>query len=906
MISRRDTLVKGEYDADASDLEAEPLESGWHIPSRHVDRERWRSRRARARTLGSRRAKRAASRRKDFARVLVTQCSDAKSVPSLSSSEGSDFVEDLLEGMCGRGHRGKKAKNGVRPSLQVADIAIGSASDAGMSPDSCRKHRNRRRASILRLETLDPEGRPGPFLDHQSFFPVGSGYDQTLRTPRGHLTLEPNRVPKLYRSFPHVKRSIRPGSQLESAYRRRSRPSKKPSATDGANESLSDREQASLCDLYAPGSPAEDSGRATGNSPKPPALTPSRHQGPPKRLSRRAALLAEDDPLCASTEDYFSQFFARVSQHPGAVLRGALLAKEDSATQSLRKSQADAGSKHDTKEAEPESDDAWVRVVRRSVQASSRRQPNRPEANVPGQVEDSRKLDREGGSHGQPNEISSGSSNDSDVFAGFENHTKGFGSRMLEKMGFTGRLGARSQGIERPVEGHRMEGRSGLGVVPRNPERPAGDDRLGHRQRKNPEQGNARVVEDRLRRKRKVKSDKRTRRSCQEESRDVRKPKRPRTIHTVVSDESDHDSDVVEVDLHSNANPRQQQPLLLDDDEYETDTRSDGVEGSRRSAVVIELDVFLRGSFQRRLDAFAAAVRRHGELVPLSTEALAGLLTEDGRNLSDVESSRRIFAGCGVAPADQDVQHFLDLLDEAFAEMKAPEVNPQIVWGMRALSRHVHIGVVHYGTEARCQRELEQCGLTGTTYLGAISAVLPGCGSPYTTTWKEILCRLGVAPRRAILVSDDHGMTKAPSAVVAGSILGCRTVVVVDTTTLDSKLLEGPLDIQRTSVADHATLDRKFFRDVDLFKLSKQGYKRRQRRRVLALYEMEGLWYAGFEVFRCRAGTTGKTLVQFAHADIADWVDTASIKGLPRVDFHRLRAAAFPGLLDPSDVTDLV
>ena len=47
----------------------------------------------------------------------------------------------------------------------------------------------------------------------------------------------------------------------------------------------------------------------------------------------------------------------------------------------------------------------------------------------------------------------------------FERHTKGFGMKMLSKMGFKGRLGKNEQGISTPIDVVQRPNRAGLGTV---------------------------------------------------------------------------------------------------------------------------------------------------------------------------------------------------------------------------------------------------------------------------------------------------------------------------------------------------------------------------------------------------------------------------------------------------------
>jgi hypothetical protein len=815
-----------------------------------------------------------------------------------SSSDSHDAGGDHLSCL--------RAPRGVRPSLIVSDLDLGSASEAGYRREDCAKHQNRQRASILRLANLRSEGRPAPFADFQRFFPVNSGYDRFLRIPVEEQHLKRRRAPVKLLSKGIRKRSSKPGD-----VRRRKAKSLKQTHRNAAQLRTPDENGTRSDDLscvgdadgwYSPSIP--DS--ALSDEPERGADSTTIYGagavvGALAESAGRPESQAGPENENKAPEDFFTALFSRAQENPDVLLQGDLPGL-------MRLSGANIEQHQDTEVDEigqGAMGDGSLKVMSSIVDGVLRSRPRteqegKDDARVRSQFVNDilAGLAYAGGaeraqfieSHRMFLETKEGeikTSEENCMFGRFEDHTKRFGSRMLEKMGFTGRLGATDQGIEEPLEGKEVTGRLGLGTkLPRAVENVVSSAAVG----------NSTAVDDLVDKVMRFNSrrdggslGKRTReagagdfiqqRHVVEDDIYIARRKRYKGPALLQEDENWRDADELPDNEPTMAKPSR---ILDEDDEFESESSSaSGPFDCGRRAILVEFDVLIRGSHERRMKAFSNAM-----------QSFAGIHDQDrphleSRNLGDGEAVREILKMNAIEPTSEVSEELSDLLDRAFGDLQPPKPNLEVIATLKRASQRYHIGVMHRGTSTRLNRELKNLDLMNSFVSGAKMALIHSDLWPYERSWKEL-----------------QGMNNPPGFTVAGRILGARTVVCVsdNNRSLDVEAVQDHFD------SDITVTDSSFADTLDFDAILETPRARQRRRRVLALYSTEGLWYAAAEQFRsaCKQNLTAPVFVRYFKWNKCEWVDPSDLVALPRRYYRRMRNAGFPGLLDSADVSDMV
>lgn len=815
-----------------------------------------------------------------------------------------------------------------RPSEVVPELDAGPISDAGLDAQGKERHRRRVLATALKVAHLDHYGKPTQIPAWQRSVQGLNKYTTFLQAPKEDLEVRPPRVSPLELSRAHrgsLLAVVKPGGRgwkktWNRKRQRRQRLIRKQAVgkvgqaqyvTTIAGEPL-EEVPSTDCDrsVYADfdhwcTSSADGSGARSGALAKDAATDGSGSEsdapgeGIEDRLTRHDRDAKSKAPsLFENLVANFKNNAVRLFQAPAAGPQ----AKEEPTMASLAPGEVEGPDGLTAPDRENSEDSEKVELTpfeeakfdaRQFCRTGKRSRMIRDSA----LAHDERVSQRRRGDDSESRKQAMGM---------FEEHTKRFGSRMLEKMGFKGRLGARENGIAEPVQVRRNAGRFGLGARPPDalPNDGAGrnldpldgeildvnmavvgqDDsglpssftgRPTPRSASFPthaESGRHGVVGDAYGARRAKKSN----------------------FNSVLQEEDEKPEDILNIPLQGDVQE------LDEDDDVETEKEEDEFENGRR-AILLDFDVLICGSFARRKAAFKDVVARSPEL----TGDLDVLHIERGRDACDVDCISHLLARNGIKMTDAICDDFLRRVDEAYKQLPVPVAATKLLSKLKEISQSVHLGVMHRGSRSRLNRELDQLGLSHSFLQGARMTVQHGDQWPYLQSWQELLCRVGVGARQAMFLIGDYG-DGCPilSGVVAGQVFGGRTVTRIETRTDSAPIEHG----SGWFGSDLACPESVLVNDMCFRNFLGIRVPRPARRRVMALYGADGLWYAGREEFRADADAecSGKnTLVWYYKYENREWVRRDEVMALPRRDFKRIRDADFPGILEPEDVSDL-
>lgn len=453
---------------------------------------------------------------------------------------------------------------------------------------------------------------------------------------------------------------------------------------------------------------------------------------------------------------------------------------------------------------------------------------------------------------------------------------------MMQKMGFKGRLGANEDGILEPINARSTQGRHGLGS------RAARDIVMGNPMTKLPSRFKGKIAE-------KVELDSDSPVAGKENPVDSfasRKKSRGSMRNSTPGPKE------------GSKEPRQAKQAkdsdLDDDDEFETEREDNSIDNGRR-AILIDLDVLMNNSEERRIMAFRKVFE--------SLETLAkgfdfeGLLKREKHNLCDAECISKILHAASLDTSDSIAEKLQDDLDDAFRKGYEPEWNLELLNALKLYSRDVHFGLLHVGSRGRLNSEMSSLGKLHSFLKGSRVTVKHGEAWPYLASWQDLLCRVGVRARQAMFVVNQKTLgDKLVGGVVASAILGARALTIMMTEQgIQGHVFENYESNQVISVKigkDHVLFDR-------FLKTARSSVKRR---RVLAFYSADGLWYAGREQFgghHSSAAGYGLSLVRFYGYENQEWVENDNVLPLTRRNFRKMRDMDFGGILDPGDVEDI-
>jgi hypothetical protein len=815
------------------------------------------------------------------------------------------------------------------PSLIVPEPEIGSASDAAVLPQDRAVHRNRRRATILLFETLDPDGRrTGTCADFQKFFSRHSLYTKSLNVPKVERDVEPCRAPANHLSHElQNKRSVRPGGKRVGGrgHRRRKGAGVEAVCAAGPPECSWDDDRA-LNDSFAGRSTSCDAESGAGGGD--PVSPPSRHG----LVKRRRVVDPVHDPVLQPEEDLFTALFAQARSDPSASLRDGFVAsgkREQHLPGGMFLSGGGARATAASPRSRPNGDGGPASLKRpcSDGHVAPRGDGDRNETSDGAELSPfDKSLLSSLQFSGATKRIHVDASGRQSVvpawstlpaggeaargFGDFELHTKRFGSKYLDKFGFTGRLGAAGQGISDPLEGRPAAGRSGLGA------RRGGSGGLvigdevidvdAHRDLDGvastfaANEGHidvGRGGRKRGRRRRTGPDANGLRRSDAGGDLFASRRRHATGPSLLQEDADDWKRKVVR--------RREAAPEVLDEgDDVETCEEWDAEEGfdNGRRGILLDFDALVKGAQDRRVKAFRLATAEHGG-IPDGFDVTQALCI-DGRDVSDEHAARHVLTRNNMEASDAACDALLDRVDRAFGALAKPAVDEALLAALKAVSQKVHVGVLHRGTKRRLNRELRDLDLS-TAFNTRKMVLHHSDAPPYTRSWRELLCRLGVSARQSLFVVGDSAMSAVPSFAVAGHILGARTMVYVDST---NENFAGHVDLDGAFDARHVVLDKAFGSEPPSFAdILKDQARRRRRRRVLALYSTEGLWFAGRVEFESRLPrrANDKLLVRYYKWDNLEWVAASDTVPLVRRDYARMAANGFGGLLDSEDVATL-
>lgn len=482
----------------------------------------------------------------------------------------------------------------------------------------------------------------------------------------------------------------------------------------------------------------------------------------------------------------------------------------------------------------------------------------------------------------------------------WETHTKGFGSRILGKYGFKDRLGATGQGISQPVESCSTAGRAGLGA---STARDGHEDHcvaegFGETIAKFQAKEGSRPVKV----SRKSNVLKRKRCVLQEMNADEKVPVTFDAYGARRNGRGEAGKSIAQDmcirRVHEPQPSNQIGPVSGDDDDLEEcDEEVERIFDSGRRGILVDFDSLVKDSFGRRVEAFTVGVRGF-DGIPLDFD-VKPLLECDGKDLGDENAVRSILDSNDLDVTDEQCDALLNRIDDAFDALRVPVREENLLAALKAASQKCHIGVLHRGSKRRLNSELKRMNLSNT--FNTRKMVLHFSDTfPYTRSWNELLCRLGVTARQSVFVVSDCNMNPTSSFAIAGHILGARVMVRVDAlsgeSVRDPSALADLFDATIVTTCD-STLDA----ELSFLTLLRIQAPVQRRRRVLSVYGVEGLWYAGRVEYRCRLKdhADDKLLVRYYRWDNLEWVYPADALPLSKRGYKIMESHQFCGIVEP-------
>lgn len=450
-------------------------------------------------------------------------------------------------------------------------------------------------------------------------------------------------------------------------------------------------------------------------------------------------------------------------------------------------------------------------------------------------------------------------------------------SRMMQNMGFKGRLGANEDGLIEAIRPEQIQGRSGLGSKPLQA--------LGS-------------------------------------SRDHTNSS-PKKVHMMGSASSRSGPAVFALDGSRNDNigssrkgnasgnarpPKRKRSgrknvtmlkVLDENDDYETEQEYKSDNGRR--AILVDFDLLIKDAQERRIEAVKKMMKMSEGILTHNYDILT-TLRESWHDMSDFDIVGKLMEKHKCGSDDLKRRQLLDRLDDGYKLTGKPILNQDLWQSMRESMEEMRFGLYSSGSQSRLDRELEEIGLLGKFSQNASICARAGEDWPYSESWRELACRLGVPARQCILLL--RTLKTAQHTIggrVAGSILGACTILCGES---DEKgFLEicrgGKVERVATALED-ALSDKK---DV-LGTLLSRPIPSIRRKRVMAMNSEDMLWHSGCVEFTRTQRQNGHgevKLIKFYKLEQRAWVDADDVMPLTRKEFRRVEAADFPGLIDPDD-----
>lgn len=456
--------------------------------------------------------------------------------------------------------------------------------------------------------------------------------------------------------------------------------------------------------------------------------------------------------------------------------------------------------------------------------------------------------------------------------------------RMMQKMGFKGRLGAKEDGILEPIKPRTADGRLGLGL------RSERDVEIGKLAAVFPSKFKGKSAHAPV-----VDLDK-----SLVIADEFAKPLAKRKPGPAgLTENAPHSTVALDGSGH---NKRLKRSEVLEVEKYASEQKESFVDNGRR-AVLIDMDALMRNSFERRLQAFRKLVE--SDEVLANDFDLSGFLKQQEQDLSDNDCIVRLVKAAGLDPSDSLMTRLHEDLDAAYRGGSDPEWNEEVLRTFKQYCKTVSYGLLHRGSRGRMNREMTSLG-TAHQFLNRSRVTVKNEDEwPYIMTWQDLLCRIGVRAQQAVLFVGVQQWTSQTclGGVVASSVLGARSLLLSEAdSSVSMELFECDPRCEIISAEVGRNHERLFAQICE-----KEGGMF-TKRNVLALHSSDGLWYAGREEF---GGTHGigkgyeSSLIKFFGCGNREWVQNDCVLELSQEHYHKMREARFAGILDPADVDDL-
>lgn len=814
----------------------------------------------------------------------------------------------------------KKRRSMPRPSEVVPDLSDGSASDAGLSSKGKQVHKRRTKASEILLEFMSKHGEPQPVPPWKLAQEGHKLYNRYMLPPKEDRFMTQYRVPTAFMS-----RTFRT-SFLVSRQGRKSKKklgsAKKTMSTHMSEVEKSVRDSASPSDVdldfWATTSDSGDEVQRISEIRKTPESRKKLQAilAEERRRQENAEIVAQmlaqhksasdsseshscdsDQPLAPTLGpensyggneeqdkdqepenqdvDFFAELVGRVSQNASSLFEKEPKPDQQPKTggSSRRDAQNHANEYSESKRAPMEKAKKLSKFAREKEKAALfadgviRGKRRRGPFNESGLQLWTRAQDRRLNAEVRQIEIPNA-------------------KRIMEKMGFTGALGAKGQGIEEPLMPSVNVGRTGIGGGS------SSTAIVGNRLRL-PGQLSANALKDEIP---SLGSSEPANVPSHASGVQVRTDRRLRAQGSkstteeiaVIEDEERGSTDVVS----------------KDDDVYETDHQYMSRDNNRR-AVLVDLDVLVKNSTQRRRSALQKMVVASGELD--ASVDIGICFAGEKRDLSDMECIQRILRFCSLDQTERKCSALQKELDAAYKAGERAELDGELLSALRLYAKAAYFGVFFRGSSGRLEDEMNDAGLSDSFLTSSTVCLKFGDTWPYINAWKELSCRVGVPACHSLcLYSGREEDRSSLAGEVASIVMGARAMQAVRLGESTEMRVQG----SPSEHHDWAKVPFAAFRDdraTFCNRYIRKPMALPKRRRVLALCSSDGLWYSGVEVYASRQppGSSQQSLIRFHGFDKQEWVGEENSLPLERRKFRSLRDAGFPGSLDADDVDDL-
>lgn len=456
--------------------------------------------------------------------------------------------------------------------------------------------------------------------------------------------------------------------------------------------------------------------------------------------------------------------------------------------------------------------------------------------------------------------------------------------RMMQKMGFKGRLGAKEDGILEPIKARTAEGRLGLGLrFEHDVHTKNSASTFPHILRGNHTHVAAVDVKE-------------TPARPNKRAKHVSKRKRGLVDHT-------GGKLVPAVDLDAKSQHKKQKRIGALEQEKSTNDQNEPFADNGRRAILIDMDVLVTNSVERRLNAFGKVFRAiDGSAGGFNLNAF---LKQHDEDFCDRDYVLKYAQAAGLGTVDSMITKLHEDLDTAYREGSEPEWDEDILRALKQNCKKINYGFFHRGSQKRMAHEVASLGSKQRFLNQSRVCVKKNDEWPYIASWQDLLCQVGVPARQAAFLvggEQSNGETLV-GGVVASSVLKGNALLL--------SRVNGSLELHLFGYKPgEEVLSAVVGKDHELlFKsLSKKVTGSIAKRHVLALSSSDGLWYAGREEFgltHAYGKSRSSSFITFYDHGSKEWVENDCVLELTTEHYCKMRETGFAGILDPADVEDL-